>query len=341
MPQSQNEQPMKPQASQSDPVPESDSRASQNAATADPATIMKIKNLELRARVVVEGFMAGLHRSPYHGFSVEFTDYRQYSVGDDLRYLDWKLLARADRLYIKRFEDETNLRCFLMVDFSKSMAFPAAGFQKIDYARTLAATLAQFLTIQRDAVGVMTFAEHLIDSIPPRFRRGHLRRILGALDQPASGTATDLDTPLGELAQTFTKRGMVVVISDLLTPSDAFGKNLRYLSSRGHDILVLRVLAPEEVEFDFREATLFHDLESGKEIYVDPAAATADYQARFESHEAEIRRHCEQLGVGYHRLTTDQPFADALFELIQHRHRAGRQVQRAVGGVPSPAGASS
>lgn len=329
---------MQPQPSQSEPITESDSHASDNAATADPATIMKIKNLELRARVVVEGFMAGLHRSPYHGFSVEFTDYRQYSVGDDLRYLDWKLLARADRLYIKRFEDETNLRCFLMVDFSKSMAFPAAGFQKLDYARTLAATLAQFLTIQRDAVGVITFAEHLIDSLPPRFRRGHLRRIMGALDRPPSGSDTDLDTPLGELAQTFTKRGMVVLISDLLTSSDAFGRSLRYLRSRGHDILVLRVLAPEEVEFNFREATLFHDLESGKEIYIDPATAATDYRARFEAHESEIRQHCEQLGVGFHRLTTDQPFADALFSLIQHRHRAGRQVRRATGGAASPTG---
>ena len=147
-----------------------------------PTAVMQIKNLELRAKIVVEGFMSGLHRSPYHGFSVEFTDYRQYSIGDDLRYLDWKLYAKQDRYYIKRFEDETNLRCYLLVDMSHSMGFWSGNYSKLEYAKTLAASLAWFLNRQRDAVGLVTFGDQIVDMIPPRYRAGHLRRLMLTLE---------------------------------------------------------------------------------------------------------------------------------------------------------------
>ncbi|HMP05692.1 MAG TPA: DUF58 domain-containing protein, partial [Lacipirellulaceae bacterium] len=149
---------------------------------ADPQTLLRIKSLPMRARVVVEGFYAGIHRSPYHGFSVEFSEYRPYAPGDDLRYLDWRLLARSDRYYIKRFEDETNLLCHLLVDMSRSMSYGSTGCAKSEYARTLAATLAWFLSQQRDAVGLVTFDEQVIDLLPPRYRPGHLRRLMAALD---------------------------------------------------------------------------------------------------------------------------------------------------------------
>lgn len=302
---------------------------SSSAANADPNAIMRIQNLELRAKVIVEGFMAGLHRSPYHGFSVEFSDYRPYSRGDDLRYLDWKLLARADRYYIKRFEDETNLRCHVLVDFSNSMGFGDGAFSKAEYAKTVAATLVHFFSLQRDAVGMVTFSEQIDRIVPPRYRTGHLRRLLATLDRAPAGKKTDIDTPLRELAQTVSQRGLVILISDLLTPSESFGKSLRYLRARGHDIIILRVLAPSEVDFEFSEASLFQDLESGKEIYIDPATAAKEYRRRFAAHESELRAHCEQQGVDFRRLTTNQPFADALFELIQYRNRSGRIVRRA------------
>ena len=177
----------------------------------DPRTVMRIKNLQLRARVVVEGFYTGIHRSPYHGFSVEFSEYRAYTPGDDPRYLDWRLFARSDRYYIKRFEDETNLRCYLVVDMSRSMSFGSAEYTKSEYARTLAASLAYFLFTQRDAVGLLTFDEEVADYLPPRHRAGHLRRLYGMLDRETAGRATDLSRPLERIAESVRKRGLVVL----------------------------------------------------------------------------------------------------------------------------------
>ena len=291
---------------------------------------MRIKNLELRAKIVVEGFMSGLHRSPYHGFSVEFTDYRQYTVGDDLRYLDWKLYARNDRYYIKRFEDETNLRCYLLVDMSKSMGFGSLEFDKSEYAKTMAATLAWFLNHQRDAVGVVTFGDRIVDMVPPRYRAGHLRRLMMTLEKANSGESTDLAAPLEQIAQTVSKRGLVVLISDLLAPVEQLTQNLGYLRSRGHEIVILRTLDPAEVNLKFDQATMFRDLETGKEIYVDPQTAVEDYRRRFELHESQIKQTCDQLGVQYFQIQTDQPLETALFNLLQARASASKTVKRTV-----------
>lgn len=299
------------------------------AAQVSPETVMRIKNLEMRAKIVVEGFMSGLHRSPYHGFSVEFTDYRQYSTGDDLRYLDWKLFARQDRYYIKRFEDETNLRCYLLVDMSKSMGFGSGDFSKLEYAKTMAATLAWFLNQQRDAVGLVTFGDRIVDMIPPRYRVGHLRRLMVMLENSTSGKSTDLAAPLEQIAQTVSKRGLVVLISDLLAPVDDFGKNLNYLRSRGHDVVILRTLDSAEVEFDFEQASMFHDLETGREIYIDPKTAASEYKRRFEEHETALKKTCDQLGIDLFQVRTDQPLETALFDLIQARAHRGQPVKRA------------
>ena len=301
-----------------------------------PAAIMQIKNLELRAKIVVEGFMSGLHRSPYHGFSVEFTDYRQYSVGDDLRYLDWKLYAKQDRYYIKRFEDETNLRCYLLVDMSHSMGFGSAEYSKLEYAKTMAASLAWFLNRQRDAVGLVTFGDQIIDMIPPRYRAGHLRRLMLTLENSTSGKSTDLSAPLEQIAQTVSKRGLVVLISDLLAPVESFIKNLNYLRTRGHEVVILRTLDPTEIEFEFDKASLFRDLETGREIYVDPHSAVAEYRKRFLEHESSIQETCDQIGVDFFNISTDQPLEVALLELLQSRASSGRSVKRAtqVRGAP-------
>ena len=293
------------------------------------AAIMQIKNLELRAKIVVEGFMSGLHRSPYHGFSVEFTDYRQYSVGDDLRYLDWKLYAKQDRYYIKRFEDETNLRCYLLVDMSHSMGFGSAEYSKLEYAKTMAASLAWFLNRQRDAVGLVTFGDQIVDMIPPRYRAGHLRRLMLTLENSTSGKSTDLSAPLKQIAQTVSKRGLVVLISDLLAPVESFIRNLNYLRTRGHEVVILRTLDPTEIEFGFDKASLFRDLETGREIYVDPHSAVAEYRKRFLEHESFIQETCDQIGVDFFKISTDQPLEVALLELLQSRASSGRSVKRA------------
>jgi uncharacterized protein (DUF58 family) len=298
---------------------------------------MRIKSLQLRAKVVVEGFFSGLHRSPYHGFSVEFTEYRQYSPGDDLRYFDWKLFARSDRYYIKRFEDETNLRCYLLVDLSKSMGFGSLSYDKAEYAKTAAATFAYFLSLQRDAVGLVTFDAAIRDYLPARFRPGHLHRLMMCLEHAPAGTGTDLAAPLEQVARTARKRGMVVLLSDLLAPVEAIETRLGYLRSRGHEVVVLRVLDPAEVDFPFQEAALFHDVESGRDLYVDPHVVRDRYRQKFGEHAAALAQACSKLAVDFYDLRTDRPLELALFDLMNARLRRGRQVARRAG----PAGRGS
>lgn len=294
----------------------------------DPAALMRIKNLQLRAKVVVEGFLSGLHRSPYHGFSVEFSEYRQYTDGDDPRYLDWRLFARTDRYYIKRFEDETNLRCHLLVDLSRSMGFGSLPYSKADYAKTAAATFAYFLSVQRDAVGLVTFDDKVEEYLPARYRPGHVHRLMLALERSLAGTATDLAPPLEQIAKTASKRGLVVLLSDLLAPVDALETQLGYLRSRGHEVVVMRVLDPAEVEFRYDESALFHDLESGRELYVDPQTVREQYLKQFAEHAAAIDRACHRLGIDHYSLQTDRPLELALFDLLNARLRRGRQTLR-------------
>ena len=301
----------------------------------DPATLMRIKNLEVRARVVVEGMFSGLHRSPYHGFSVEFSEYREYIPGDDLRYLDWRLFARSDRYYLKRFEDETNLRCQILLDLSRSMAFGTGGqkrdgYDKATYARTLAATLAYFLSLQRDAVGVMTFADGVSDYVPTRYRPGHLHRLMVCLERAVSGQSTSLTIPLEHAARIITKRGMVVLISDLLAEVDRLEHHLGYLTSQGHDVVLLRVLDPREVDFNFSDPSMFQDMESGKQMYVDPAGVRATYLENFNEHLSRVQKVCNRLGVDFQQLQTDQPLEHALFDFLQHRMQRGKTGSRAV-----------
>jgi uncharacterized protein (DUF58 family) len=294
----------------------------------DPKALMAIRNLELRARVVVEGFWNGLHRSPYHGFSVEFTEYRAYSPGDDTRYLDWRLYARTDRYYLKKFEDETNLRCHLLVDQSRSMTYGSLGYTKSDYARTLAATLAWFLNEQGDAVGLFTFDEAVRDYFPPRHRRGHLRQLMLALEKEPSGRATDLRQPLKRAAELARKRGLIVLISDLLAPVDELERHLGRLTAAGHELVVFQVLDPNELSLGFDRALLFQDAENQREVYVDPQTARANYQRRLTAHVEGVRRICRTLGFAFHELATNQPVDMALLDFLRSRARRGRLIRR-------------
>ncbi len=289
----------------------------------DPASLMRLKNLELRAKVVVEGFLTGLHRSPYHGFSVEFSEYRQYTPGDDPRYLDWKLYARSDRYYIKRFEDETNLRCWLLVDLSRSMSFGTLEYDKAEYAKTVAATVAYFLTGQRDAVGLLTFDETLTDLLPARYRPGHLHRLMLALERSTGGKSTDINAPLERIAQVVAKRGLIVLISDLLTPVETLEKNLGYLRSRGHEVLLIRVLDPSEITFTFPDPAMFRDVESGRQLYIDPDAARENYLKKFQAHLEVIQQTCNNLGVEFSQISTDQPLEMVLFDFLSARMKRG------------------
>jgi uncharacterized protein (DUF58 family) len=294
----------------------------------DPKALMAIRNLELRARVVVEGFWNGLHRSPYHGFSVQFTEYRPYSPGEDTRYLDWRLYARSDRYYIKKFEDETNLRCHLLVDQSRSMSYGSLGFSKSDYARTLAATLAWFLNEQGDAVGLFTFDEQVRDYLPARHRHGHLRQLMLTLERPPQGKQTNLGEPLRRAAELARKRAMVALISDLLAPAGDLERHLGRLAAAGHELVVFQVLDPKELAFDFHTPMLFEDVESGRDFYIDPDTARADYQRRLQAHCAEIEGICRKIGCAFYRLPTSRPLELALMDFLRSRARRGRLIRR-------------
>ena len=244
----------------------------------DLNTLMSIRSLEIRARRVVEGFWAGLNRSPYHGFSVEFSEYRQYTPGDDPRYLDWRLAARTDRYYVRRFEDETNLRSLLMLDVSRSMMFGSVGYSKLEYARTLAATLAYLLLQQRDAVGAATFTTVVEGFEPDRFRTGQFHRLLSLFDRAPEGTETGLAAPLAWAAGAFRRRGLVVLISDFLSPARQWANALHELLSRRHDAIVIQVLDPSEISLGFTVPVQLEDMETGELMPVDPASVRADYQ---------------------------------------------------------------
>ncbi|MCH2124612.1 MAG: DUF58 domain-containing protein [Pirellulaceae bacterium] len=294
----------------------------------DPAALMRIKNLQLRAKVVVDGFYNGLHRSPFHGFSVEFSEYRQYTPGDDPRYLDWKLFARSDRYYIKRFEDETNRRCHLLLDISRSMEFASITYTKAEYARTLAATLAYYLTLQRDSVGLLTFDNAVAEFITARSRPGHLHHLLVGLERASQGNGTDLNAPLEQIASFVSKRGLIIFISDLLAPVDSLQTNLGYLRSRGHDVLLIRILDPAEIALPLKDASVFLDLESKREMYVDPETSRSEYRSRFQAHDEQVQTACTTLGIDYTTLLTDQPLEQALFDLLAAQLRQGRVARR-------------
>ncbi|MEO6739179.1 MAG: DUF58 domain-containing protein, partial [Chthoniobacteraceae bacterium] len=289
---------------------------------------MAIRNLELRARTIVEGFWHGIHRSPYHGFSVEFTEYRPYSEGDDLRYLDWRLVARTDRYFIKKFEDETNLRCSLLVDGSRSMSFGSVGYTKADYARTLAATLAYFLSHQGDATGLLTFDEQVREYLPARNRPGHLRHLMLALEKPAFGSSTDVATPLRRIAELIRKRSLVVLISDLLAPVEAFSDALCLLTASRHEVVVFQALDPAERTFSFDQAARFLDMETGRDLFLDPSLARGEYVKRLEAHVDSVRASCERLGVSHVLLDTAQPLELALFDFLKARSMRGKLIRR-------------
>ena len=305
------------------------------ASLIDPRALMSIRNLELRARVVVEGFWNGLHRSPYHGFSVEFTEYRQYSPDDDPRYLDWRVFARSDRYFIKKFEDETNLRCYVLADRSRSMAYGSTGCAKADYAATLAATLTYFLYMQGDAVGVLTFDREIRDYLPARHRTGHLRQVMLALEKPAQGLGTSLTVPLQRIVEIVRKRSLVILISDFLTPIERLESDLLALSACGHEVIVFQVLDPAELNLSFEQPAMFEDAESGRTLFIDPRSARKEYQRKLHAHCQSLDSACQRLGIACERLTTDRPLELALFGFLRRRmqHKRGpRRLARGSGG---------
>lgn len=287
----------------------------------DPSILAALDNLELRARVVVEGFLAGLHKSPKRGFSVEFTDYRHYVRGDDLRHVDWKLYGRTDKLYIRQYEDETNVRSYVVIDSSASMACGEQAMTKMDYAKTLASALAYFMIQQRDAVGLISYDEVVNDYVPAKARKQHLLTLLRSVHRLQAARHTNSVKPLQELAASLRQRSQIVLISDMLSDEVETIRTLRQLRAMGNEVIVFHVLDEQELGFAFNESSAFVDLETGERYLTTPGAIRDSYLENLQQYLDYCRSQCQRGGVDYCLLSTAQPLDRALAAYLSSRSR--------------------
>src|SRR3954453_9643321 len=289
----------------------------------DPAVVARLGTLELKARTIVEGFLSGLHRSPFKGFSVEFAEYRQYIAGDDLSTSDWKVYAGVARYYIKNVEEETNLDCHLLLGVSGSMGYGAHhGMTKFEYGAVLAASLGYLMNRQRDAVGLTAFDENIVSMLPASSRPGHLMALLVTLDRLRTAHKTDVSKPLHQLADTLTKRGVVVLISDLLDDPDEIIRGLKHFQFRGIDVIVFPVLDHDEIEFPFDRPFRIQDLEADDEIMAVPGAVRAHYLQEIGALIERYRRELGAHGIDYQLRDPNRPLELALLSYLSTRSRA-------------------
>jgi uncharacterized protein (DUF58 family) len=284
-----------------------------------PEAIKRISRLELRARHIVEGFLSGMHRSPYFGQSVEFLQHREYAAGDDLRHVDWKVWARQDRLYVKQYEEETNLRCTLIVDVSASMAYGNGPLNKYEYACTLASSLGYLILQQHDAVGCVAFDERVRATVPTRSQQNHLQAIINALNVTEPRDKTAMLAVFREVAESFPRRGLMVLVSDLLADPQGTMRGLRLLRQRGHDVVVFHVLDDDELEFPFTGPTRFDGLESLDYLNCNPRALREGYLAALQSFLEDVRRGCARNGIDYVLIRTSQSLDTALTAFLSRR----------------------
>lgn len=288
----------------------------------DPIVLTKISSLELVARTVVEGFISGLHRSPHLGFSVNFAEYRPYHQGDDIRKIDWKVFARLDRFFIKEYEGETNTSIQLILDCSHSMAYGSRGISKLEYGQFLAASLGYFGFKQRDGVGFVSFDENVVEFVPPRGSIGHLNTMLHAIERSQAGQKTNLLKPLVDVSERLRRRGIVILISDLLDEPERVINGLRRLACRGNDVTVFQVLDPTELDFDFSESAQFVDMETRAEMHVIPDYVRREYCRIIKDQVAYYERECQKDRIDFSLVNTTQPLDHALFTYLLRREQA-------------------
>lgn len=293
----------------------------------DPDVLARIDDLELVARTVVEGFISGLHRSPFLGLSMDFAEHRPYMPGDDIRRIDWRLYARTDRFYVKEFEAETNVNAFFALDTSRSMDFGSGGITKLDYGRFLAASLAHLSSTQRDRVGFASFDDDIVEHVPPSARRREtVLHAIGRVRPGAPGApgAGELAGPLTRIGESLRRRGIVALISDLYEEPDTVLGAVSGLRSRGHDLVVFHVLDPAELRFPYEEASSFEDLETGEQLPVAPEAMVERYRALVSEHTRTLARRMLENGIDYALFDTSVPLDHALFHYLSHRERRRR-----------------
>jgi uncharacterized protein (DUF58 family) len=284
-----------------------------------PEAIKRIARLDLRARHIVEGFLSGMHRSPYFGQSVEFLQHREYVPGDDLRHVDWKVWARQDRLYVKQFEEDTNLRCTMVVDVSRSMQYGNGTLNKYEYAATIASSLAYLVLQQQDAVGCITFDEKVRMRIPIRSKRNHIHSVIESLNVETPRDKTDVYDVLRTITETVPRRGMIVLVSDLLGDVDGILKGLKLLRQRGHDVLVFHVMDDDELDFEFNGPMRFDGLESDDFLNCNPRALREGYLEALNDFLDRVRRQCAQNIVDYALIRTSDPLDAVLAKYLSSR----------------------
>ena len=286
-----------------------------------PETVALLNSMSLRARLVVEGYIIGHHRSPYHGFSVEFAEHRSYRPGDEIKHIDWKLFGKTDRLYVKRYEEETNLRAHIILDTSKSMLYSSAEVSKLSYANSLAASLSYLMINQQDAVGIAKFSEKIDTFIPPKARPSHLNLILSQLDDKDSGNDTQIGMVLHELADRIKKRGMVILISDLLDKPENIMKGLKHFRHQNQEVIVFHIQDRKESEFDFDTRTKFFDMETGEEIVTEPWHIRSNYNELISQLESNYKSDCREQFIDYVPIFTDQNLDISITEYIKKRRK--------------------
>ncbi len=288
-----------------------------------PEVLARINSLELVARSVVEGFISGLHRSPYLGFSTDFAEHRQYMPGDDLRHLDWKLLARTDRLYIKKYQGDTNAQIHLLVDASASMGYASGAVTKLQYAQYLASSLAFLGVRQHDSVGLVAFDEEVIEQIPPRSRTGHLRTVLGLIERLVPGRGTALADHLHKAAELITRRGVIVLISDLYDEPERIIEGLEHLRFRGNEVIVFHILDRQELDFDFDEPLVLEDSETEEQLHVLPDVLRDEYLRAVRLHIDALKDGASRNRIDYELHRTDEPLDASLFAYLARRSQFG------------------
>jgi len=289
----------------------------------NPQMLARLQGLQLRARLIVEGYVSGVHRSPFHGFSIEFAEHREYAPGDDLRYLDWKVFGRTDKYYLKQFEEETNLVCYLLLDTSESMGYQsaAAPLAKIEYAKCAAAALAYLVLHQQDSAGLVTFDKEIRSLVRPSSNPSHMKQLLHVMEQAPADRKTATGAIFHDLAERFKKRGIVVVLSDLFDDVDAMTAGLKHFRHRRHEVILMHVLDPAELDFPFQQATLFRGLELGREVLVEPRSLRKAYLAEFNRYLTRLKRSCRAHRMDYVLLRTDQSLEVALSSYLASRGR--------------------
>lgn len=287
----------------------------------DPKVLARLSTLQLVAKAVVEGFISGLHRSPYHGFSLEFAEYREYSPGDDIRGVDWKVFGRTDRFYVKKFEGETNTQVYILLDASRSMGYSSNSVSKLGYARFLAAALAFFAVRQKDAVGLITFASEVLRHLPPRTRRGHFSTLLHQLEQTREGGTTDISGALEALARLIRKRSLVILISDFYQDRERIGRALRFFHHRGNDLILFHILDPVERELPLDAISTLEDMETRDFVTYVPQYSREAYLGLLRDHIEGLRKDCRDIYIDYELLSTDEPLDRALYRYLSVRER--------------------